>query len=362
MQAFVAEQDTPLADRCNMVYLGTGGNGRAVVVATGSYTELGAVQSLVGEARPPATPMQRQLDAMGMQLALLSGGVCALVLAIGVLRGLGWLEMLKSSISLAVAAVPEGLPTVATTTLALGIRQMQRHRVLVRQLPAIEGLGSVQVICLDKTGTLTENQIKVVNIVTATRDIALNNGSFAHQGRPLKPRRVRELERLLEVVCLCSESKLSVDAGPSRLEGSPTENALVEVAGLAGIDLSEVRGRYPLVKRVDRAETRPYMITLHRDGDGRLLVAVKGSPAEVLAMCTFVQQRGKVTLLDEAGRAGILERNQAMAGNALRVLGVAYKQASGSENPPGGELIWLGLVGMEDAIPPGYGKSHDAVS
>ncbi len=158
--------DLPLGDRVNMVYMGTlvtGGQGLAVVVATGRFSKIGKIQTLASEAEAPETPMERQLSQMGTQLVYLASGVGALVFGIGLLRGYGFLEMLKTAISLAVAAVPEGLPTVATTTLALGIANMRKHHVLIRRLDAVETLGCVQAICLDKTGTLTLNRMAAVS-------------------------------------------------------------------------------------------------------------------------------------------------------------------------------------------------------
>ena len=175
------QTDIPLADRLNMVYMGTlvtGGQGLAVVIATGRFTEIGKIQTLVGEARTPETPMERQLNRMGTQLVLISGAVCGVVFIIGILRGYGFIQMLKTSISLAVAAVPEGLPTVATTTLALGIRNMKRHNVLIRHLDAVETLGSVQTICLDKTGTITLNRMTVVSLYAGMRRIKVSDGKF----------------------------------------------------------------------------------------------------------------------------------------------------------------------------------------
>ncbi|HEX8949847.1 MAG TPA: HAD-IC family P-type ATPase, partial [Dissulfurispiraceae bacterium] len=177
----IADRNVPLADRVNMVYMGTlvtGGQGLAAVIATGKYTEIGKIQTLVGEAEPPATPMEKQLSRMGAQLVVISGAVCGLVFIVGMLRGYGLLRMLKVSISLAVAAVPEGLPTIATTTLALGIRSMKKHNVLIRHLDAVETLGSVQTICLDKTGTLTRNRMSVVAVHTGMRRISVSGERF----------------------------------------------------------------------------------------------------------------------------------------------------------------------------------------
>jgi Ca2+-transporting ATPase len=366
---FVAAEDTPLADRKNMVHRGTvvtGGSGMAVTVATGKHTEIGIIQSLVGEVKPPETPLQRQLDNMGTQLALLSGGICVAMFGLGLVRGFGWLQMLKSSISLAVAAVPEGLPAVATTTLALGIQRMQKQRVLVRQLPAVEGLGSIQTLCLDKTGTLTENRMKSVGIELVDCSITLNDGCFWANNQAIEPLQREDLKKLLEVVCLCSEVKFNGDADRPELEGSPTETALIDIALDAGRDIRALREQYPVLKTIHRAEDRPYMVTVHQNQDQPHLVAIKGSPGEVLALCTRrLTAEGTDVNLDELQQNMILARNERMAGQALRVLGVAIgfaeetATASVTQN-----LIWLGLVGMEDTIREGMdqlmAKFHDA--
>ena len=171
----------PLGDRVNLVFMGTlvtGGEGLAVVVATGSYTEIGLIQSLIGEATSPETPLERQLGQLGDQLVLLCCGVSGVVFVMGFLWGFGWLEMLRTSICLAAAAVPEGLPAAATTTLALGIRDMRKHHVLIRHLNAVETLGSVQTVCLDKTGTITRNQMSVLQIFAGMKSIKVADGQF----------------------------------------------------------------------------------------------------------------------------------------------------------------------------------------
>lgn len=356
--------DAPLADRHNMVYMGsivTGGSGLAVVVATGRHTEIGLIQSLVGEVETPATPLQQQLDQMGLQLAVASSVLCAGVFGLGVLRGTPMLAMLKSAMSLAVAAVPEGLPAVATTTLALGIRKMRERHVLVRQLPAVEGLGSVQTLCLDKTGTLTLNRMKAVSVELPGQTIEFRDDGFYRDEQPVTPAALPGLRELARMVCLCSE----VRNNGARLEGSPTERALVEIALAAGEDLDALRHAFPLVKTIHRAEDRPYMATLHEQAGGRYLVAVKGSPADVLNLCAFWQNGGDILPLDDDLRAAVLRRNEAMAGEALRVLGVAFRHSDGTATADAtSDLVWLGLAGMEDSLRPGManlmGKFHRA--
>lgn len=347
-------EDTPLGERKNMLHMGTivtGGSGQAVVVATGKDTEIGLIQSLVGEVEPPETLMQRQLDELGLKLAAFSSGICVLVFGLGVARGYGWLQMLASSISLAVAAVPEGLPTVATTTLALGIRNMQRRHVLIRKLPAVESLGAVQVICLDKTGTLTLNQMRVAVVQTATDTFRCSgDGAFQCEGGRIPPTEPMDLRRLLQITSLCSEVRLN-GGETAGLDGSPTERALIEAAMQVGEDVQALRKQHPLLDTIHRAENRPYMMTVHRDGE-RYLFAIKGSPAEVLRMCRHFQHEGAIRELDETLRDAILDDNHRLAGDALRVLGVAYACAA-EPDADKLELIWLGLVGMEDTIRPG---------
>ena len=350
-------EDTPLADRKNMVHRGTivtGGSGLAVTVATGRHTEIGVIQSLVGEVKTPETPLQRQLDSMGNQLALMSGMLCAGMFGLGLLRGFGWLQMLKSSISLAVAAVPEGLPAVATTTLALGIQEMQRRKVLVRQLPAVEGLGSIQTLCLDKTGTLTENRMRAVGFELADCSVLLSGkGTFRCDEEPFAPLDRPDARLLLEAVCLCSEVTLN-SAG---LEGSPTESALVEMAMEAGIDVHALRNNLPLSKLLHRAEDRLYMASLHKREGQPNWVAVKGSPREVLSLCTHRLVDGERVEIDEATRGAILTRNEQMAAQALRVLGVAFGETTGTSSADMTiDLVWLGLAAMEDTIRPGMAE------
>ena len=346
--------ETPLGERANMVHMGTtvtGGNGLAIVTASGKATEIGQIQSLVGDVETPDTPLQRQLDEMGKFLALTSAGICGLVFVIGVMRGMPWLQMLNSAISLAVAAVPEGLPAVATTTLALGIREMKRRKVLIRHLPAVESLGSVQTICLDKTGTLTMNIMKVVAIKTETDDIILEEGQFRlADGNPFAPTETPEIRRLLEVVSLCSDVVLSDDGTPS--EGSPTESALVNATLHAGIDVRELRASLPLLQIEHRAEGRPYMASLHETGVDEKLVAIKGSPSHVLSLCTEWQSGDQRKKLTKAQRERILAGNESLAGDALRVLGVAHGVATTDDPATPKKLIWLGLIGMEDVLRP----------
>ncbi len=356
----------PLAERINMVYRGTfvtGGQGLAVVVATGKATEMGRIQTLVGETVVPQTPMEKQLDRVGGQLVFLSGTVCGLVFTLGLVRGYGLVQMLKTSVSLAVAAVPEGLPTVATTTLALGIGRMRQHNVLVRRLEAVEALGSVQTICLDKTGTLTANQMSVVEVYTDTKLVQIADGKFSVGGKPLDPLSCDELLKLIHVVVLCNDSKVEGDRhGGYLIDGSSTENALIEMAIAAGVDVPTLQAKYPRLSTTHRSHNRNFMTTLHVIHQSQQLVAVKGSPAEILQLCGWKLKDGRPVPLTEADRQAIEEANEKMAGKALRVLAAAYVQRKASEEELNGldNLIWLGLIGMTDPLRRGVKELMDS--
>jgi Ca2+-transporting ATPase len=349
-------RNTPLADRLNMAYMGTlitGGQARALVVATGGGTEIGRLQLLLEQTESPETPIERQLRVMGDQLVILCGVVCGFVFLIGFMRGYGFMQMLRSAISLAASAVPEGLPAAATINFALGIRRMQADHVLIRRLQAVETLGSVETICLDKTGTITRNRMTLKRIVTADREVVIEKKQFFNDRRPIDPLSVAELQELLICGSLCSETKIDGTDPTGKLEllGSSTENALVHAAMVADLDVRGCRRENPLLSIQHRSEKRPYMISCHRRPDGRRRCYVKGSPPEVLAMCRWRLHGGGLQPLDAMQRAEIERVNDAMSGQALRVLGMAYADSAEEGGAAlEGQLVWLGLAGMTDPV------------
>lgn len=357
-------QDIALSDRVNMVYAGTlvtGGQGSAVVVATGRFAEMGKVTFLVAEAAPPETPVERELNKTGNQLVVISSAICGLVFLMGLLRGSPLIEVLKTSISLAVAAVPEGLPAVATTTLALGINSLRRNQVLVRDLNAVCTLGSVQTVCLDKTGTVTQNRMTVVRVSCGMRTIIVSDGRFTCDREKVNPFTSDELLRVIHVCVLCNETEIESENGRHVLSGSPTENALVQMAIGSGVDVGQLRDRYPRLETNYRTESKLYMSTYHKGGNGAL-VAVKGSPLEILAKCTEQLNDGARVPLTDDDRDWVETQNEQMAADALRVLGVAYLPLGESESiEKESGLIWLGLVGMADPIRAGVKDSIKAM-
>ena len=345
----LATADAPLAERRNMLYRGaivTGGSGRAVVVATGDGTEIARVQALLGSAARPDTPLQVQLDHLGRRLAFGAAGAAGLMFLVGLLRGQPWLTLLRSAVSLGVAAVPEGLPTMVTAALAMGVRRLRSEDLLVRRLEAIEGLGAVRLVCFDKTGTLTLNQMSVTRLRWNGQEARLDgdayrdasDGVVAVADRP-------DLRLLLEICVLCN------DAEPGDGGGSSTEAALLDAADRLGIPIVPLREAAPRLTAIERAAGRRYMATVHAAADGGRLVAVKGDPEEVLALCRYRSDSGEIRDLAEA-RPKIEADNRAMAEAGLRVLGVAFRQVGTGEElgAPAENLVWLGLVGMADPI------------
>ncbi|MEJ2716594.1 MAG: HAD-IC family P-type ATPase [Deltaproteobacteria bacterium] len=362
--ATLPRADMALSDRTNMMYAGTlvtGGQGAALVTATGRYTEMGKVTFLVAEAVSPETPVERELKKTGNQLVVISSAICGLVFLIGLLRGSPLIEVLKTSISLAVAAVPEGLPAVATTTLALGINCLRRNQVLVRDLDAVCTLGSVQTVCLDKTGTVTLNRMSVVRVSCGMRSIAVSDGRFTRDRKEVNPYTSDDLLRVIHACVLCNETEVESENGRHVLRGSPTENALVQMAVSSGVDVGQLREQYPRLETNYRTESRLYMSTYHKGNNGGL-IAVKGSPLEILAKCTEQLRDGTRVPLTDDERDWVESQNEQMAADALRVLGVAYA-VMGASDSIGEEtgLIWLGLVGMADPIREGVQDSIKAL-
>jgi P-type Ca2+ transporter type 2C len=351
-----------LADRTNMVYAGTvvaEGSGVAMVTATGRATEVGRIRALVGEAVPPVPPLVRELDAMGQRLLAVSLGLSGVALGLGLLRGVPFLEMLRTAIALAVAAVPEGLPAVATTTLALGMQRMRRQGALVRRLAVVESLGSVTVICVDKTGTITENRMTVQEWFVGGHTLLPPAAPRAAEPLPSSgsvapPMIAPTLRRALEIAVLCNEAELeSTFEGRSLGKGSATELALLTAARDAGLDDRALRRRFPRQRLEPRRESQNWMGTVHDVGPHRQFVAVKGAPEAVLRLSNQWHDGLTVHPLTREVRRAVTTANAQMAERGMRVLALAYAEHERYEAAPYDNLVWAGLVGLADPIRPG---------
>jgi Ca2+-transporting ATPase len=370
--ALVLEPDTTLSERRNMVYTGTtiaAGTGRAIVVATGSATELGRIGQLVSATPVGETPLEKRLDTLGGQLvwvALLVGAVSGVM---AWQHGVGMGQMLQVAIALAVAAVPEGLPTVATITLALGVRRMAKRGAIVRRLPSVETLGSVTVLCTDKTGTLTAGAMNVTAIETASHAYAITGdgyeprGAFYRDSRVIDPAADDDLMLALRIGMMASRADVVLREAMWTARGDPTEAALAAVARKAGLDKAAVAREEREVSEVPFTSERKLMATFHhipnptsqiaQPNDGGLLAYVKGSPQRVLELCDRVRDGGTDRLLDDHTRAQWQQRNHEMSGRGLRVLAVACGRVTRPDEGALHGLTIVALIGMTD--PPAAG-------
>ena len=317
----VLPPETPLGDRSNMVYLGTtctAGKASAIVVATGMQTELGHIAGLLQREVPEPTPLQRRLEELGKLLIVVCLLLVAIIFGLQMWRGGELLEVLLLSISLAVAAVPEGLPAVVTISLALGLQRMVKRNALVRKLPSVETLGSVTVICSDKTGTLTRNEMTVREIVAGGKRYEVTGGGYAPRDNP----------EVWQVI------------------GDPTEGALVVAAMKAGI---EADPQQKLLHEIPFDSQRKAMTVVVPGDNDRAIIYTKGAPEVVLGLCISELRDGQIVPLDDARRKEIDEINAALASRALRVLGLAYKEQPQRDGDYAEtDLVFAGLVGMID--------------
>ena len=354
---------TALGDRLNMVYLGTsivGGQGRALVVSTGMNTEVGRIASLLDEAKDGQTPLQRRLDRVGRSLLFASLGIVALVFALGLWRGEPAGAMLLTAVSLAVAAVPEGLPAVVTVALSLGVGRMVRRHALVRRLPAVETLGSAQVICSDKTGTLTMGEMTVRVLWLTGRELEVTGRGYSPEGDLLEAGKALPetvdgaLKTVLTLAVGCNQAELDERDGKSGIAGDPTEAALLVVAAKAGILRAEVEEAHPRLRVLPFDSERKRMTIVRKTADGPRAF-VKGAPDLLLTRCVhLLSADGSTTAMTDEKRSEIEKANGDLAGRALRVLGVAYRNLAEAEWEPLGEeelerdLVFAGLLAMHD--------------
>jgi len=358
-----------LGDRLNMVYAGTAvvyGRGIALVVATGMQTEFGRIAGMLERVSAAPTPLQRDLDRLGAQLGRAALAVVALIVALGLLRGQPLLEMFLFGIALAVAVVPEALPAVVTVSLAIGVQRMVQRHALIRRLPAVEALGSTSVICTDKTGTLTRDEMTVRRIVCAGREIAVSGvgyepcGDFAAT-RDADGSLPAALVEMLRCAALACDAHLSCPtpgaAAEWRVEGDPTEGALLVAAAKAGLQKGDLEAVAPRVHEVPFTAESRCMTTVHR-GAGGFLVCAKGAPEAILERCDRLSTASGVVALDDRAKTEILAAARGMAAQALRVLAVAGGETQHATDAGYG-LTLLGLVGMSD---PPRAEAREAIA
>jgi len=368
--------ESPINDRRNMIFTATHivyGRGRAIATATGMKTEFGKIAELVQEAEEEETPLQRKLDNFARKIAKVVVVVCAVIFALeafevasvmwhgkGALDLEGFIQAFMSSISLAVSAVPEGLPAIVTISLALGAREFAKRNAIIRKLSAAEGLGAVTVICSDKTGTLTKGEMTTRRLYVNKRYVDISGvgyepkGEFQQDNSPANPLKDKETSMLLEIGSVCSNAQLQqTEKGSWMIVGDPTEGALIVAAEKAGLSQEQLSERYQRIGEVPFTSERKRMTTVHSMPEKRKIAFMKGAPETVLDRCSRVLENGEEEHLTETKRKSILESNETMASSALRVLAMAYRWLPNelsdlNEKTVEEDLVFVGLQGMID--------------
>jgi len=351
-------QEMPVGDRKNMVYAGTAatyGRGRALIVATGMQTEFGKIAQLLQTVESSKTPLQQNLDKVGSMLARAAFVVVAIIVALGLLRGQPFIEMLIFGIALAVAVVPEALPAVVTISLAIGVQKMVKRNALIRRLPAVETLGSTSVICSDKTGTLTKDEMTVRKIYVAGQVFNVSgsgyapHGQFSNNGTHVEP--TEELKQMLAAATLASDAMIVKDETGNEendwdIKGDPTEGALVVAAAKAGLKKEALDDAHPRVQEIPFTSETKRMTTLHKNEKG-MVAYTKGAPEIILDNCDSILTTNGVKKLDDATREQVVDTAREFASQALRVLAIASKPDAVLESAQTG-MTFLGLAGMID--------------
>ncbi|OAB30267.1 ATPase [Paenibacillus macquariensis subsp. defensor] len=374
----IKEEDVPLGDQKNIGFMGTmmtRGTAKGIVVRTGMNTEMGKIADLIQNTESMETPLQHRLEQLGKILIILSLALTIMVVAAGILHGQPPMGMLLAGVSLAVAAIPEGLPAIVTVALALGVQRMIKRKAIVRKLPSVETLGCASVICSDKTGTLTQNKMTVTSVWVGGRSLEVTGDGYAPIGqilegkRPVDLKNDQSLRRLLQISALCNNSeivenvtdeirgkkKLKEETGTTSswdLKGDPTEGALVALSSKMGMSPHSLGSVYQREQEFPFDSERKLMSVIVTHQGGRLLYT-KGAPDVLLNQCTHILWGGNVIPFTGMMRKLVLTANEEMASSALRVLGTAYRELRpqekvASESEAESQLVFVGLAGMID--------------
>lgn len=368
-QAEPVEADAPLGDRQSMAYsstMMTGGTLRGVVVATGSRAEIGRIGEMIAGVQEITTPLLRKIDSFGRWLAAVIVLISVALFLFGyLLRDFEVTEIFMAVVSLAVAAIPEGLPAIMTITLALGVQRMARHQAIIRRLPAVETLGSVTVICSDKTGTLTRNEMTVAKVAITDSIYSVSGsgyapeGEFSSNGEPVSVDEHPGLLELARAGLLASDARLRQDEGQWHIEGTPTEGAAVVLAYKAGMNRNDEQQERPRLDVIPFESERRYMASLHKDPEGQNVAYIKGAPERVLEMCSN-QRAGRDD--EPADEDAWQQRAEELADSGHRVLAVATKRMGSDESLDENKLDGLTLLGLIGIIDPPREEAIDAVA
>lgn len=363
----VLDEEVGLGDRTNMAYMSTAvsyGRGKGVVVATGHNTEIGKIATMIQSFENEATPLQRQLNQLGKILGITIIFICIAVFGIGLLQGRDMLEMFMIAISLAVAAIPEGLPAIVTIVLAIGMNRMVKRNAIVKKLLAVETLGSTTVICSDKTGTLTQNEMTVVKVFSDGKVIDVTGsgyepvGEFLSDEAPINIEDIGDLQTILSISALANDADLEKTNDGYRIIGDPTEGALITLAGKGNVTKNTINSKYPRIEEIPFDSGRKMMTTFHKNYiPNKIISFTKGAPDIIINRCNRISIHGKVSAFDDVMKKEVLKVNSSFSKNALRVLAFAYKEYNElpkdiSPDINEMDMTFVGLVGMIDPARP----------
>ncbi len=353
-------EDATIGDRKNLAYSGTlvtYGQGQGIVVATGDATEIGRISGMLRHVQTLTTPLLKQMAVFGQWLTVGIGAIAAITFGYGVLfQNYSAADMFLAAVGLAVAGIPEGLPAIMTITLAIGVQRMARKNAIIRRLPAVETLGSVTVICSDKTGTLTRNEMTVTTVTTATGIVEVSgsgydpHGAFIINGEQISLEQHPQLREMAQAALLCNDASISEEHGIWRMQGDPTEGALVTLAVKAGLSQHQLQAQFPRIDNIPFESEHRFMATLHHDHSGHGFIYIKGAPEQVLDMCHRQRQSGEDVPLNRTHWESCMN---SVAGRGQRLLAIAFKAVPGTHaslsfSEVNSELTLLGMVGIID--------------
>jgi P-type Ca2+ transporter type 2C len=358
----VLEGTVNLAQRINMVFSGTpvtNGNGMGIVVSTGDNTEFGKISKLIGNVEKQKTPLQKRLDKLSKHIALFAFIIAFLAYAIGILRGIGWADMIIFSMAIIVSGIPESLPTAVGICLAFGVKKMSKENAIVKSLPAVETLGTCSVICTDKTGTLTQNKMIVEKIFTSKYEIDVTGegympeGHFTENNKTINVLDYDDLYKLISISSLCNNAILNQEKEEWIIDGEPTEGALITLARKAGLKKEEIENDYKRLKEHAFDPNRKMMSIIH-ESKAKKYVHTKGATEFILEKSKFYYENGQIKTLTKEKRHSFMKQNKKYASKGYRVIGLAYKECKEILNQKEAEkdLIFVGMVGIRDPPDP----------